>query len=450
MKISFEKTDKINGLLTITLAKADYEANVEKTLKDYRRKASLPGFRPGQAPMSILKKRFGQEVQAEELNKMLGTELYKYIREEKIDILGEPMPSDKQGEISLDADEQTFVFDIALAPEMDAKISNKDTIEYYNIEVDDAMVDNQVKMYASRAGGYQKVDEYQPKDMVKGILTELGKTGKPKRGGIEVEGATMLPDYMKDEDEKAKFNGMKAGDVITFNPSKAYNSDVELSSLLKITKEEAAAVTGDFQFQVSEITRYEPHALDQELFDMALGKDKVKSEEEFRAAIRENLSEQFKTDSEFRFVIDLKKYLVKRIGNVEFPEAMLKRIMQKNNPDKDAEFIEKNFQPSIEELKWHLIKEQLCDQLEIKVEQPDVLETAKEVTRMQFAQYGMTNIPEDALNNYANEMLKNKQQAEGLVTRTVERKLGVAAKSVVKISEKTVTLDEFNKAFQEA
>lgn len=450
MKISFEKTDKINGLLTITLAKADYEANVEKTLKDYRRKASLPGFRPGQAPMSILKKRFGQEVQAEELNKMLGTELYKYIREEKIDILGEPMPSDKQGEISLDADEQTFVFDIALAPEMDAKISNKDTIEYYNIEVDDAMVDNQVKMYASRAGGYQKVDEYQPKDMVKGILTELGKTGKPKRGGIEVEGATMLPDYMKDEDEKAKFNGMKAGDVITFNPSKAYNSDVELSSLLKITKEEAAAVTGDFQFQVSEITRYEPHALDQELFDMALGKDKVKSEEEFRATIRENLSEQFKTDSEFRFVIDLKKYLVKRIGNVEFPEAMLKRIMQKNNPDKDAEFIEKNFQPSIEELKWHLIKEQLCDQLEIKVEQPDVLETAKEVTRMQFAQYGMTNIPEDALNNYANEMLKNKQQAEGLVTRTVERKLGVAAKSVVKISEKTVTLDEFNKAFQEA
>lgn len=450
MKISFEKTDKINGLLTITLAKADYEANVEKTLKDYRRKASLPGFRPGQAPMSILKKRFGQEVQAEELNKMLGTELYKYIREEKIDILGEPMPSDKQGEISLDADEQTFVFDIALAPEMDAKISNKDTIEYYNIEVDDAMVDNQVKMYASRAGGYQKVDEYQPKDMVKGILTELGKTGKPKRGGIEVEGATMLPDYMKDEDEKAKFNGMKAGDVITFNPSKAYNSDVELSSLLKITKEEAAAVTGDFQFQVSEITRYEPHALDQDLFDMALGKDKVKSEEEFRAAIRENLSEQFKTDSEFRFVIDLKKYLVKRIGNVEFPEAMLKRIMQKNNPDKDAEFIEKNFQPSIEELKWHLIKEQLCDQLEIKVEQPDVLETAKEVTRMQFAQYGMTNIPEDALNNYANEMLKNKQQAEGLVTRTVERKLGVAAKSVVKISEKTVTLDEFNKAFQEA
>ncbi|MBR1468132.1 MAG: trigger factor [Bacteroidaceae bacterium] len=450
MKISFEKTDKVNGLLTITLAKADYEANVEKTLKEYRKKASLPGFRPGQAPMAILKKRFGQEVQAEELNKMLGTELYKYIREEKINILGEPLASDKQGDIDLKADEQTFVFDIALAPEMDAKISDKDSVEYYNIEVDDSLVDKQVQMYASRAGGYQKVEEYQPNDMVKGTLTELGKTGKAKRGGIEVEGATMLPDYMKDEEEKAKFAGMKAGDVITFNPAKAYNSEVELSSLLKITKDEAAAIKSDFQFQVSEITRYEPHALDQELFDIALGKDKVKNEEEFRAAIRKELAEQFKNDSEFRFIIDLKKYLSERIGQVEFPETLLKRIMQQNNPDKDAEFIEKNFQPSIEELKWHLIKEQLCDQLEIKVEQPDVLETAKEVTRMQFAQYGMTNVPEDALNNYANEMLKNKQQAEGLVTRTVERKIGVAAKNVVKLSEKNVTLDEFNKAFQEA
>lgn len=451
MKISFEKTDNVNGLLTITLAKADYEANVEKALKEFRKKASLPGFRPGQAPMAILRKRFGQEVQAEELNKMLGTELYKYIREEKINFLGEPLASEKQGEVDMKADEQTFVFDIALAPEMDAKISEKDTVEYYNIEVDDALVDKQIQMYASRAGGYQKVDEYQPKDMVKGTLTELGKTGKAKRGGIEVEGATMLPDYMKDEEEKAKFSGMKTGDVITFNPAKAYsNSDVELSSLLRITKEEATAIKGDFQFQVSEITRYAPHALDQELFDIALGKDKVKNEEEFRSAIREELAGQFKTDSEFRFIMDLKKYLSDRIGKVEFPETLLKRIMQQNNPDKDAEFIEKNFKPSIEELKWHLIKEQLCDQLEIKVEQPDVLETAKEVTRMQFAQYGMTNVPEDVLNNYANEMLKNKQQSEGLVTRTVERKIGVAAKDVVKLAEKTITLDEFNKAFQEA
>ena len=444
MNISFEKTGNVTALLTITLAKADYAANVEKTLKEYRKKASLPGFRPGQAPIAMLKKRFGQEIQAEEMNKMLGTELYKYIREEKIDILGEPLPSDKQGEVSLEADEQTFVFDIALAPQMDAKISADDQVEYYNITVDDAMIDQQVQMYASRAGGYQKVEEYQAKDMVKGTITELDENGQAVEGGIEVEAAVMLPDYMKNDDQKQKFDGAKVGDVIVFNPSVAFASDVELSSLLKITKEEAAQKTGDFQYQISEITRYEAHAVNQELFDQVLGEGKVSDEEGFRANIKETLESQYHIDSDFRFVMDLKKYLVARVGEVEFPEEMLKR-----NKEKDDEFIEKNFAPSVAELKWHLIKEQLCDQLDIKVEQADVMETAKEVAQMQFAQYGMNNIPADVLENYAKGMLENKQQAEGLVTRTVERKLGAAAKQVVTLVEKTVSMDEFNKAFEE-
>lgn len=449
MNISFEKTGNVTALLTITLAKADYAANVEKTLKDYRKKASLPGFRPGQAPMAMLRKRFGQEVQAEEMNKMLGNELYKYIREQKIDILGEPLPSEQQAEISLEAEEQTFTFDIALAPQMDAKISGEDKVEYYNITVDDAMLDQQIQMYTSRAGSYVKVEEYQAKDMVKGTITELDADGQPVEGGIEVEGAVMLPDYMKADDQKQKFEGVKVGDVITFNPTKAYESDVEVSSLLKITKEEAAQKTGDFQYQVSEITRYEAHALDQELFDQVLGEGKVSDEAGFRAAVKEILEDQFRVDSDFRFVMDLKKYLVARVGEVEFPEELLKRIMKLNNRDKDDEFIEKNFRPSVEELKWHLIKEQLCDQLDIKVEQPDVMETAKEVTRMQFAQYGMTNVPDSALENYAKGMLENKQQSEGLVNRTVERKLGAAAKAVVALDEKTVSLEEFNKAFED-
>ncbi len=449
MNISFEKTSNVTALLTITLAKADYAANVEKTLKDYRKKAALPGFRPGQAPISLLKKRFGQEIQAEEMNKMLGNELYKYIREQKIDILGEPLPSEKQGEVNLDAEENSFAFDIALAPQMDAKVSAEDKVEYYNITVDEAMIDQQVQMYTSRAGSYVKVDEYQAKDMVKGIITELDEQGQPVEGGIEVEGAVMLPDYMKAEEQKQKFEGAKVGDVIVFNPSEAYDSDTELSSLLKITKEEAAQKKGNFQYQVSEITRYEAHALDQELFDQVLGEGKVSDEAGFRAAIKETLEGQFRVDSDFRFVMDLKKYLVARVGEVEFPEELLKRIMKLNNQDKDDEFIEKNFQPSLDELKWHLIKEQLCDQLDIKVEQADVMETAKEVTRMQFAQYGMNNIPDSALENYAKGMLENKQQSEGLVNRTVERKLGAAVKATVTLDEKTVSMDEFNKAFEE-
>ena len=448
MNISFEKTGNVTALLTITLAKADYAAEVTKTLKTYRKRAQVPGFRPGQTPMSLIEKRFGQEAQADAINNMLGTELYKYIREEKIDILGEPLPSDKQGEVSFEADEQTFVFDIALAPQMDAKISADDQVEYYNISVEDSMIDQQVQMYASRAGGYQKVEEYQAKDMVKGTITELDENGQVVEGGIEVEAAVMLPDYMKNEDQKQKFDGAKVGDVIVFNPSVAFASDVELSSLLKITKEEAAQKTGDFQYQISEITRYEAHAVNQELFDQVLGEGKVSDEEGFRANIKETLESQYHIDSDFRFMMDLKKYLVARVGEVEFPEEMLKRIMQLNNKDKDDEFIEKNFAPSVEELKWHLIKEQLCDQLDIKVEQADVMETAKEVAQMQFAQYGMNNIPADVLENYAKGMLENKQQAEGLVTRTVERKLGIAAKQVVTLVEKTVSLDEFNKAFE--
>lgn len=448
MNISFEKTGNVTGLLTITLAKADYAANVEKTLKDYRKKASLPGFRPGHAPLAMLKSRFGDEVQAEEMNKMLSTELFKYIREEKIDILGEPLPSDKQGEISLQADEQTFVFDIALAPVFDAKVSADDSVEYYNITVDDEMVDKQIQMYTGRAGGYQKVDSYEDRDMVKGTLTQLDENGNALEGGIEVEGASLLPSYIKDEEEKAKFAGTKVNDVINFNPAKAYGSDVELASMLHVTKEEAAEIKSDFQLQITELTRFEPHALDQELFDQVLGEGKVSSEEEFRAAVKEELAEQFKTDSDFRFVIDLKKYLLGRIGEIEMPEELLKKVMQLNNPDKDAEFVEKNFAPSIEELKWHLIKEQLSDQFEIKTEQPDVLETAKEVTRMQFAQYGMSNISDEIITNYASEMLKNKQQAEGLVNRTVERKIGAAAKELVTLVMKEVSLDEFNKSFE--
>ena len=260
----------------------------------------------------------------------------------------------------------------------------------------------------------------------------------------------MLPGYFKNDDEKKKFDGAKLGDVITFNPAKAYNdSEVELSSLLKITKEEAAGMKSDFQYQITEITRYEAHKLDQELFDQILGKDKVKSEEEFRAETRKTIEGQFAVDSDFRFMMDLRKYVCDRAGKVEFPEALLKRYMKLNNPDKDEAYFEKNFAPSIEELKWHLLKEQLADQLQIKIEQDDVLETAKEVTRMQFAQYGMMNVPEEAIVNYASGMLKDKQQVEGLVSRTEDRMIGAKAKEVVKLKKKSVTREEFNKLFQE-
>ena len=450
MNIQFDKTSGVAAELTITFEKADYQENVEKALKNYRKKAALPGFRPGQVPMSLMKKRFGGEITAEEVQKLLSEKLYGYLRENKVDMLGDPLASEKQQPVDFEAEQLNFIFDIALAPQFDAKLTDADKVPYYTIKVTDEMVDGQVKAYAQRGGHYDKVDSYQEGDMTKGHIAELDADGNIKEGGIQKEDAVILPNYFKNDDQKKKFEGIGVNTVITFNPAAAYeNSTIELSSLLGITKEEAEGVKGDFSYQITEITRYVPAELTQEFFDQVMGEGKVKGEEEFRAAVKKQLEDQFAEDAQLRFMIDVRKYLEKRIGDLEWPDALLKRIMRANNPDKGEEYVEQNYAGSIKELEWHLIKEQLADQTGIKVEQDDVLETAKRQTRMQFAQYGMGNVPDEIITNYANEQLKKKEQVEGLVARCVEEKLGVALKDVVKLTKKSITLEEFNKLFQE-
>lgn len=449
MNIQFTKTSNVAAELTISFEKADYQERVDRALKDYRKKAALPGFRPGQVPMSLMKKRFGGEITAEEVQKLLSEKLYGYLREEKIDMLGDPLASEKQQAIDFEAEKLDFIFDIALAPQFDAKLTDADKVPFYTIKVTDEMVDGQVKAYAQRGGHYDKVDSFQDGDMTKGHIAELDKKGNVKEGGIQKEDAVILPGYFKNDDEKKKFEGIGVNTVITFNPAKAYdNSAIELSSLLGITKEEAENVRGDFSYQITEITRYVPSELNQELFDNVFGEGKIKSEEEFRAAVKKQLEDQFAEDSQLRFMIDVRQYLEKRIGDLEWPDELLKRIMRANNPEKGEEYVEQNYVGSIKELEWHLIKEQLADQTGIKVEQDDVLETAKRQTRMQFAQYGMGNVPDEIITNYATEQLKKKEQVEGLVARCVEEKLGTALKDVVKLTKKSVTLEQFNKLFE--
>lgn len=449
MNIQFDKTSNVSAELTISFEKADYQERVDKALKDYRKKAALPGFRPGQVPLSLMKKRFGGEITAEEVQKLLSEKLYGYLRENKVNMLGEPLASEKQPAIDFEAEQQDFIFDIALAPEFDAKLTSKDKVPYYTIEITDEMIDGQVKAYAQRAGHYDKVESYQPGDMTKGHIAELDEDGNIKEGGIVKEDAVMLPDYFKNNDQKKKFEGISVNTVITFNPSEAYDgSSIEVSSLLGISKEEAENVKGNFSYQVNEITRYVAAKVNQALFDQTFGEGSVKSEEEFRARIKEQLQQQFAQDSEFRFLIDVRQHLEKRIGDLEWPDALLKRIMRANNPDKEENFVEENYAGSVKELEWHLIKEQLADQTGIKVEQSDVLETAKEQTRAQFAQYGMANVPDEVIERYANEQLQKEQHLDDLVARTVERKLRVALKDVVKLQEKTISIEEFNKLFE--
>ncbi len=447
MNISLENPEKVSGVLTLVVEEADFAGDVEKQLKDYRKKANIPGFRPGQAPLGLIKRQVGAQVKVDVINRLVGEKLYEYVKENKINMLGEPMPHLGEEPVDLDAAAPyTLKFDIAIAPEFKAELSDKDTIVYYDITTDDAIVDKQIEAFASRSGSYQKVDEYQDNDMIKGDIRELNEDGSAKEGGITVSQASMLPTYIKVDEQKALFQGCKVGDIIVFNPKKAYpESNIEISSLLKVSKEEAENITADFSFQVTEISRYQKHAIDQDLFDQVYGEGNVKDEADFRAKVTEGIKEQMVQNADFRFLQDVRKYVEEKIGEVKYADDLMKRIMLANNKDKGMEYVEKNYEASIKELTWSLAKNQIVEAQKIKVDDADVKAVAIDVTRMQFAQYGMTSVPEEYLEQYAEGMLKNREQVDNLVNAAVDRKLMAALKDVVKLDKKTISFDEFGK-----
>ena len=450
MKITFDCPDKINGLLTMTIEPADYQEKVEKTLKDYRKKAQVPGFRPGQVPMGLVKRQYGTAVKVDEVNRLMGEKLYEYVRENKIQMLGEPLPSDKQQPQEFEKEgEMTFVFDSAVAPEFKVALSGKDKIAYYTISVDDKLIDQQVQMYASQGGEFVKAEVFSGNDTITGDLRQLDKKGNTLENGITTEGGMIMPAYIKDDKQKKLFDGCKPGDIITFNPKKAYpDNDAEVAALLKVKKEDIADVNSDFSFQVTEIRHFQPAEIDQKLFDRVFGEGTVKDEKAFREKIAEQLKAQFVGSSDYKFMQDVRAHLEKKVGKLEFPEALLKRVMLQNNKDKGADFVEQNFEGSIKELAWHLIKEQIVTAQEIKVEDEDVKRVAREAIRAQFAQYGMANVPDDVVENYAEEQLKKRENIDNFVDRAVDLKLTDKLKTVVKLDEKTVTLDEFNKMME--
>ena len=450
MNISFENPDKVNGLLTITVEEADYQASVEKTLKDYRKKANYPGFRPGMVPMGLIKKQFGASAKMDAINKLIGEQIYKYMQDNKIQMLGEPLPSEKQEAQDLEKPAPyTFAFDIAVAPEFKIELNGHNKIDHYTITVDDALIDRQVDMFASRSGSYEKAESYEDNDMLKGDLRELDEQGNTKEGGVTVEAASIMPNYIKNEAQKALFNGAKLGDIITINPSEAYESEAEIASLLKVERDRVKDFKGNFSYQITDIQRYKKHPVDQELFDQMFGKDTVKDEKAFREKIAEGLKAQLAVDADYKFILDVRAYCEKKVGKLQFPDALLKRIMLNNNKDKGEEFVEKNYEQSVKELTWHLIKEQLVAANQVKVDDADVLNAAKETARVQFAQYGMNNVPDEYVENYAKEILKKRENVDGLVDRAVDIKLTDALKKVVKLNEKEISLDDFNKMMSE-
>ena len=452
MKITFDCPDKINGVMTMVIEPADYQEKVEKTLKDYRKKAQVPGFRPGQVPMGMIKRQYGTAAKVDEVNRLISEKLYGYIQENKIQMLGEPLPNqekqkpqdfEKEGDLE-------FVFDIAVAPEMKAELTDKDKLTYYDIKVDDKLIDDQVQMYASQAGEFKDAETFSGNDTLTGALRELDQKGNTKEDGLSNEAAMIMPAYIKEDKQRKLFDGAKKGDVITFNPKKAYpDNDAEVAALLKVDKEQVKDLDSDFSYQINEIRHFQPAEINQQLFDRVFGEGTVKDEKAFREKIAETIKPQLQGNSDYKFLIDLRAYMEKKVGEVAFPEALLKRVMLQNNKDKDADYVEKNFEGSIKELKWHLIKEQLVAANQIKVEDADVKAVAKDAIRQQFAQYGMSNVPDDVLENYAAEQLKKRENIDGFVDRAVDQKLVETLKTVVKLTKKEVSLEDFNKTMQE-
>jgi trigger factor len=450
MNISFEIADKVNGLLTLTVEEADYQENVEKALKDFRKKANYPGFRPGMVPMGLIKKQYGASAKMDAINKLIGEQIYKYVQDNKIQMLGEPLQHEGQEPQDLEKPAPyTFQFDIAVAPEFSIELNGHNKIDHYTITVDDALIDRQVDMFASRLGSFESVDSYEDNDMLKGDLRELDEKGNTKEGGLTVEAASVMPNYIKNEAQKALFNGAKKGDIITMNPREAYENNAELAAFLKVKEEELGNYTGNFSYQITDIQRYKKHAVDQELFDRTFGEGEVKSEKAFRERIAEGLKEQLSVDADYKFIQDVRAYCEKKVGDLQFPDALLKRIMLNNNKERGEEFVEKNYANSLKELTWRLIKDKLVAAHNIKVDDKDVLEAAKETARVQFAQYGMNNVPDDYVENYAKEIMKKRENVDGLVDRASDIKLCEALKKVVKLNEKEISLEDFNKMMSE-
>lgn len=451
MNVSQTNIDKVNATITVSVDKVDYQEKVEKTLKDFRKRANIPGFRPGNVPLGMIKKMYGKSILADEINKLVGEALYKYIQENQLNILGEPLPNTEQQTIDFAKEENfSFVFDIALAPEVSLAFGKEDKITYYTIDVNDELVERQIQSYKQNYGKYETLENEAAKDtdLLKGVICEL-EGESPKENGIHVESGVLMPSYMKDKEEQAKFIGAKVGDKIIFNPGKAYEgNEAEIASFLQIEKDKISSLSPEFSFEIKEVTRYQEAELNQELFNKVFGEGSVSSEAEFKDKVKTLIQTQFAPDSDYKFLLDARSLLEHKVGKLELPEAFLKRWLLTSNKDKTQEIVDQEY-PSIEkDLTFHLIKEQIIKANNLKVEEADIQEIAKQAARAQFAQYGMMSLPDQMLENYAQELLKNKESARNLADKAMETKIVEVLKKDLQVEEKTVSLEEFKQLFE--
>lgn len=451
MNISKENIDALNAVLRLTVEKADYEPRVEEVLKSYRKRVNMPGFRPGNVPAGMIKKMYGNVALVDEVNKLVSESLYNFIKENNLNILGEPLPSKEQKTIDFDTDSTfEFLFDIALEPEVSLSLDKIKELPYYTIQITDDMLDGQVKNLTSRFGSYEVVEVVGEKSLVKGVLVQLGSDQKPLEGGLMNESAVMSVAIVKDDAEKAKLLGSKTGDTVVFDPKVAFPNDAELSYLLKVSKETVASVEGQFSFRINEITEFRDAELNQEIYDKTMGEGVVSTEEEFLHKVKENLQKSLEMESDYRFQTDVRKELV-ALANVELPEAFLKRwltTVQNSEKKVTPEQLDAEMPRFIEDLKWQIVKNNIIKNNDLKVDNQSVLDFAKKSARMQFIQYGLTNIPDEHIESYAVDMLQNEEQRNHFVEGAANELAVEFIKKSVKLKTQELSRADFNKLFE--
>jgi len=449
MDISRENIDDLNAILHVKVEKADYEEKVDDVLKDYRKKARVDGFRPGKVPLGIIKKLYYTPVLVDEVNKLVSESIYNYLKDNQIRILGEPLPhKDQEKKVDFQHDEDfEFSFDLGLAPEINMDVTGKDRIPYYKIRVDKKQLEEYKDSLLQRYGEFKPVDKAGKDEMIKGSLVKVDREGQEVENGIRVEDVSISLDMMKDEDQKLLFSGAGSGDEVLFDVKKSFPNDAELASLLKIDKSEIPLLDGSFKCVIGEVTRYEKAEPGQELYDRLYGEGAVSTEEEFNQRIEEEMEMNYERESEYRFYMDARESIIKK-AKLDLPVEFLKRWIVETNDNLTETQVNEDIEKYKDEFRWQLVKEHLLKKHEIKVTEEEALQTAKGAALNQYMQYGISNVPEDYLENYARQIMSKPEESRKIYDQKAEEKLIGLIKTTARIDDKEVSLDKFRKLYE--
>ena len=453
MNVSFEQIDAVNGLLTVDLKREDFANDVNKEVAAMGVRHPIKGFRPGKAPKSLLMKFYGPSVTADVVDRMVGKAMYDYMRENNLNILGEPLPNEETKVDLMKDEEMSFKFDLGLAPAIELKLNKRINVPYYNIEVTDQMVDDAIAHDRKRLGTLVDGEVSDKESMLRGSMIELDENGNDKADGVKVERTVISPRYMNDDDEAAKFVGVKVGDTFVFNPHKAYNGNVaELSGLLNVDRNVAGDMKSDFRVTIEEIKVNQDAEMNEEFFKGVLGVEtEVKDEAAFREAVRGMIAQANIPDCNYRFTIDAQRVLTDKAGDIQLPEEFLKRFIQKRRAEdekKNTEPTDEEIQGMFKQLRWQLVKDHIAQELGVKVEKEDIDTAAFIFAQQQLSQYGTYNAPEDLVKQQAERYMQDDRAREMIQEHAIDNKFFAAVREAVKVNEKTISVEEFRKLFE--